>query len=98
MPSKVIGNKNILAAVELDRKSSPDLIEKTNREGFTENDAYTEFKKAIEQVLELLTHERNIDKELIREFYEGAIRNEPVNAEIDALEELVNEKFEEDIE
>jgi len=92
-PVGIIGNKNILASVRLDRLTSSDLIEKTNREGFTENDAYFTLRDTISVVLQLFTQQRNMDKSLIREFYEGSAKSEPVNYEINALEDLISENF-----
>lgn len=61
-PGKAISNNLIVAAVHLDRNKSQDLQEKTNREGFVENDAYIAMKKAILHALALVTNLRHEDK------------------------------------
>lgn len=61
-PGKAISNNLIVAAVHLDRNRSQDLQEKTNREGFVENDAYIAMKKAILHALALVTNLRHEDK------------------------------------
>ncbi|SDY38821.1 ATP-binding protein [Acinetobacter kyonggiensis] len=65
-PSKAISNNLIVAAVHLDRNKSHDLQEKTNREGFVENDAYIAMKKAILHALSLVTNLRHEDKIALR--------------------------------
>src|SRR5690606_18777716 len=39
-PAKRISNNILLSSISINRKDSSDLIEKTNREGFIENEAY----------------------------------------------------------
>jgi signal transduction histidine kinase len=90
-----IGNKLILGAVSLDRESSVDLEEKTNREGFLENDAYIDFRKSILHALGVFNNFRNIDKYKIREYYEGAVKSEPVLFNIGELKNLTKGKIEE---
>ena len=68
-PSERISNNIVLAAVSLDRGSSGDLIEKTNREGFIENDAYRTFKDAVKYALGIVETQRNVDKRMIRTAY-----------------------------
>lgn len=92
-PVDKIGNKNILAAVSLDRRASRALIEKTNREGFVEDEAYFAFKQAVTIALDKLTQERNIDKTHIREFYGGKAKSQPVVHDVDELKERIQEKL-----
>ena len=88
-----IGNKLILGTVSLDRKTSFDLVEKTNREGFVEDGAYKVFKESILQVIGILNHLRNIDKDRIKEIYEGVSKGQPVLYDIDLLKDVMEEKF-----
>ncbi len=88
-----IGNKLILGAVSLDRKVSTALREKTNREGFVENEAYSSFKASILQVIGLFNNLRNLDKLKIKEFYEGVVKSEPVLYNVDELKQLAEEKI-----
>lgn len=68
-PTAKIGNKLILGAIQLSRKDSKGLIEKTNREGFIENDVYTNFQEAIVFILNKINNLRNNDKDKIRRVY-----------------------------
>lgn len=92
-PTQKIGNKNILAAVQLDRAKSRDLREKTNREGFIEDQAYSVFHGAVHRAIEIFGQLRNIDKKKIRELYDGSSKTEPVVYDIDELKESIHEKF-----
>ncbi|MGY5395258.1 ATP-binding protein [Acinetobacter sp. NigerLNRRAM0016] len=65
-PSKAISNNLIVAAVHFDRGNSTDLQEKTNREGFVENDAYIAMKKAVLHALDIITNLRHEDKFALR--------------------------------
>lgn len=92
-PSQKIGNRNIVAAVQLDRLESRDLREKANREGFIEDHAFYIFRDAVQRAIEIFGQLRNIDKQKIREFYEGSSKTEPVIYDIDELKESVHEKL-----
>ena len=92
-PVRKIGNRNILAAVILDRKESKDLEEKTNREGFIEGKAYVAFKDAINCVVDLFARERNRDKERIRLLYEDNPSPQPATYEIDDLKDVIEGKL-----
>lgn len=83
-----IGNKIILGAVSIKKDGSKDLVEKTNREGFVENDAYNAFKNSILCAIDLFTKYRNIDKSHIKDFYESSPDTQPVVHEVDRLTEI----------
>lgn len=68
-PTFRISNNIILGAVSLDREKSGELTEKTNREGFIENDAFRTFRKAVEFALSRVEIQRNMDKRNIRTAY-----------------------------
>jgi len=93
VPARKISNNLILAAIELDREKSTDLIEKTNREGFIENEAYLTFKSAILYLLGVIENQRNIDKEKIRLFYGTKEKSQPVIESITELKSVVEEKI-----
>lgn len=65
-PTKAVSNNLIVAAVQVDRESSFDLQEKTNREGFVENEAYHAFKGAVLHVLDVIEALRAEDKIKLR--------------------------------
>jgi len=96
VPAKRISNNLILGAIELNREQSKDLIEKTNREGFIENEAYLTFKSAILYLLNVIENQRNIDKEKIRLFYGAKEKSQPVIASINELKSVVEEKIKDD--
>ena len=97
VPAKRISNNLILGAIELNRNESKDLIEKTNREGFIENEAYITFKSAILYLLNVIENQRNIDKEKIRLFYGTKEKSQPVIASINELKSVVEEKIKDDV-
>lgn len=87
MPSRRISNNIIIAAINLERESSKDLIEQTNREGFIHNEAYEEFIKAVSYALDIVHSYRNKDKSKVRELYSSMNYNEPV---INKIEEALS--------
>lgn len=96
VPAKKISNNLILASVELDREKSTDLIEKANREGFIENEAYFAFKSAILYLLNVIENQRNIDKDKIRKFYGSKEQSQPVINSINDLKGIIEEKIHEE--
>jgi signal transduction histidine kinase len=84
VPTQRISNNLVIGAVALDLAESRDLVEKTNREGFVENDAYLAFRDAVSMAIVQVEAERNVDKSRIRETYGGRTK-EPV---LDTLFEL----------
>lgn len=70
IPTRRISRNIILGAVHLSLESSDGLIEKTNREGFVENDACDRLRRIVLGALGALEAERQIDKDRIRRFTE----------------------------
>ncbi len=93
VPAKKISNNLILGNIETQRLASTDLIEKANREGFIENDAYLTFKSAILFLLHVIENLRNEDKEKIRLFYGTKEKSQPVIASINELKSVIQEKI-----
>ena len=87
-----ISNNIILGSVRLDRKKSIGLKEKTNREGFIEDDAYIAFKDAIDHVLSIIVRYRNEDKERLSTLYKRSKTVEPVLSDLNDAISLVKEK------
>lgn len=69
LPTARISNNIVIGAIQLDRLASRGLEEKTNREGFKEDDAYREFLASIRFAIGRIVTQRNIDKDTIRSFY-----------------------------
>ena len=65
-PSKRISSNIVVGAIELDLDESRELREKTNREGFVDNDATIRLRALILGVLNVFEGERNKDKTAIR--------------------------------
>ncbi len=90
-----ISNHIVIGAVKLeDRSKSSDLREKTNREGFVENEAYEAFKNAVLFALDLFVAERNIDKERLAVLYKKHKAIEPVLSDLNDVIEIVEKKVE----
>jgi len=91
-PTMRVSNNIIISAVTLQREESLDLIEKTNREGFIENEAFEELKKALLYSLSRIEIYRNEDKDTIRKMYGIVSKLEPVVSKIKELKKLVEKK------
>ena len=89
VPTARLSNNIVTGAFFLDLKQSGDLIEKTNREGFVENDAYRSFRNAVMRAVEQITYERNLDKVRIRKAYTK--RNESLVEVVDDLRNALHE-------
>lgn len=94
-PGKKLSNNIILGAISLDRQTSKSLIEKTNREGFVENKAYTLFRNSILHVLNIVETLRFEDKSHIRQLYGPSAKSEPVLNVIGDLKKFVDERIRE---
>lgn len=65
-PTRNISRNIVVGAIDLSLEHSQGLTEKTNREGFVENIAYSNLRKIILGALAILETERKIDKDNIR--------------------------------
>lgn len=92
-PTKGLSNNIIISAVEIKREDSTDLKEKSNREGFVENEAFFAFKDSILYSLSLVESLRFIDKQKIRLFYGPTRKSEPVLESIGNLKLLIEENI-----
>ena len=61
-----VSRNNVLGAVSLKLRESTNLVEKTNREGFVENDSFSRLVDIVSGAFNILETERAIDKEAIR--------------------------------
>jgi signal transduction histidine kinase len=66
IPTRRISRNIILGAIHLSLADSKALVEKTNREGFVDNDASDRLQQIVLGALATLEAERQIDKERIR--------------------------------
>ncbi|MBU0713529.1 ATP-binding protein [bacterium] len=88
-PSETISNNIVIGAASLDRTSSTDLVEKTNREGFVENEAYRTFSMAVHFTLGKILTQRNLDKDKVRKFYSPSSISEPVMGNLKVLQDKI---------
>lgn len=92
-----ISNSLLLGSVMLDRTSSYGLREKTNREGFIEDEAYFAFVDAISYVMDLFIQQRNQDRMNLMSIYKtGKSVTEPVIGELSEVISIVKEKVPEE--
>jgi signal transduction histidine kinase len=91
-PSVKVGNNQIIGAIHLSRAGSSGLIEKTNREGFVANKAYSKLRQAVIYALAQVEATRWRDKERLRKTYSRKSLKEPVVAELAELREEVEER------
>lgn len=66
-PSARTSNNQVIGALRLDATASADLREKTNREGFIENDAFADLRDAVICVLTQVEAEKGKDQKKLRE-------------------------------
>ncbi len=92
-PGDRISNNLVLGSVNLQRKDSSSLKEKTNREGFIEDEAYKLFRYAIGFAVQKFERDRALDKQFIRKYYSPTSKSEPVIAEIAILKQKVEKNI-----
>jgi signal transduction histidine kinase len=92
-PTERLSNNIVIGAVELQLDESPGLVEKTNREGFVENDAYRVFRETVMFAMQQLEVERARDKKRLRDILGGRAKvKQPVVDEIGVLREKLEER------
>jgi len=87
-----VSNNQLIGALMLDGANSVDLIEKTNREGFIENDAFELLRDAVIWALTQVEAERQKDQKNVRTHYSRQGPQKPVIEEIEDLREALNKK------
>ncbi|OZV13548.1 hypothetical protein CIW83_03100 [Tissierella sp. P1] len=92
-PGDKISNNLVLGSVNLNRKESYDLREKTNREGFIEDSAYNTFKEAILFAVQKFERDRALDKQYLKKYYGSTSKSEPVVAQVELLKEKVKKNI-----
>ena len=89
-----VSNNIVLGYVRLNRSESIGLREKTNREGFIEDENYNAFVDAISYVLNIFVRERNVDKARLTTLYKTHKVAEPVLSDLEEVVKIVNERVE----
>lgn len=70
-----------------------DLVEKTNREGFVENEAYYNFKAAILHCLDQVETLRQIDKKKLKDVYGPTPKSAPLSSTISEAKIFIEAKI-----
>ncbi|MBO9620736.1 MAG: ATP-binding protein [Niabella sp.] len=87
-----ISNNLIVAGVFLDREDTKELREKTDRQGFIEDENYIKFRNAINHSISVVDIFRRADTKALRDLYGPKGEEEPVVSSINKLRDLINEK------
>lgn len=66
-PTRNLSRNLLFGWIDMDLEPSTALVEKTNREGFVENDAYDRLRRIVLGALTVFETERGKDKKLLRE-------------------------------
>ena len=90
-PAGRISSNQILASIQLNRKTSSDLIEKTNREGFIHNQAFTQLQETLKEItFNVISIFRQDDKTKITKAYlDNAQDRMSVEKKITDIKQLV---------
>ncbi len=88
-----ISNNLIIGGVFLDREATKELKEKTDRQGFIEDDNYLRFRDSINHCVSVIDIFRRSDVKALRDLYGPKGGEEPVVSSINKLRSLVNEKI-----
>ena len=75
-PTKGLSRNIIVGHINLMQEHSGELLEKSNREGFIENEELDIFKRLVLGIIEPLQHEREVDRKAIRELTGTAVNPE----------------------
>lgn len=70
-PALKMGTNSVIAAVHIRHSSTSELHEKTNREGFDENDCFLRFRSVMQNVVEFLDRTRREDRESLDRAIKG---------------------------
>ncbi|MBX8472588.1 ATP-binding protein [Pseudomonas sp. RIT778] len=90
-PTRKFGSKQIIGEIHLELEGSPELKEKTNREGFVENDAYNELVYAMLCIISQFEAERNKDKRRLKDALATAPGKQNNLNNKKGVEDLLNE-------
>ena len=90
-PAGKISSNQILAAIKLSRQHSTGLIEKTNREGFINNQSFYNLQKMLDEVLDIISNFRQDDKaKIIRVYLKGASDRASIESKINDIKNTIN--------
>lgn len=87
-----VSNNQILGILLLDADSSGDLVEKSNREGFLENEAYGALQDAVVSVLTQIEADKHEDQKLLRQLFSRTSPKKSVVVEIAELRDELRKR------
>jgi signal transduction histidine kinase len=90
-PTARTSNNQILGVLRLDATASSDLREKTNREGFIESSAFSDFRDAVISLLTQVEAEKSKDQKRVREVL-GRGTGKKVFDKLSELREILDDK------
>jgi signal transduction histidine kinase len=90
-PTVRTSNNQVLGALRLDATASSDLREKTNREGFIESSAFSDFRDAVVCVLTQVEAEKSKDQKRLREAI-GKGKGKKVFEKLSEIREILERK------
>ncbi|MDA4854489.1 ATP-binding protein [Acinetobacter baumannii] len=91
IPGVSVSRNIIIGTIDLNIEQSNQLIEKTNREGFVENESYYNFKRIILGALSVIETERKIDKDkikLVLETKSNEVTTDQIKKPLDELKKI----------
>ncbi len=89
-PAGKISSNQILASIRLNRSESAGLLEKTNREGFINNDSLTALQKILDEVIDIISHFRQDDKaKIIRTYLEPPENKANIENKINKIQNVI---------
>lgn len=91
-----VSNNIIIGSVKIKRAESFGLREKSNREGFIENESYYKFVNAVDYALSLFVRERNVDKSVLSTLYKKNKVIEPVLSDLSEVIHYVQVEVKDD--
>jgi signal transduction histidine kinase len=72
-PALKMGTNSVIAAVHIRHSETSGLHEKTNREGFDENNCFLRFRSVLQNVVEFLDRTRRQDRESLDQAIKGEV-------------------------
>lgn len=91
-----VSNNIIIGSVKINRAESFGLREKSNREGFIEDEYYYKFVNAVDYALSLFVRERNVDKSILTTLYKKNKVIEPVLSDLHDVIHYVQDEVKND--
>ncbi|WGT50363.1 ATP-binding protein [Thioclava nitratireducens] len=86
-PTRGLSRNIVVGHVSLDQDSSPGLVEKSNREGFIENETYERFRQIVLGAIDPLQREREVDRKAIRELL-GEVQDPEVQSIMEPVSKI----------